>query len=121
MSSSIVSVLAAVVGASLTAVMVTLAVSLALLATTALGGHSYNGGAGTITLKQFGASAPAEELFAHYGFSVEAIVVQGQMWLTVAGQTRSLERGDRFQLDRDVPHSERYGAEGATYWVARRN
>lgn len=66
--------------------------------------------------------APDTVLDEHtHPFSVEAIVVQGQMWLTVAGLTRSLERGDRFQLDRDVPHSERYGAEGATYWVARRN
>ena len=23
-------------------------------------------------------------------------------------------------LERDMPHSERYGSEGATYWVARR-
>lgn len=54
-------------------------------------------------------------------FSVDAIVVQGQMFLTVAGHTRELGRGDRFALERDVPHSERYGPQGATYWVARRN
>lgn len=54
-------------------------------------------------------------------FSVEAIVVQGQMFLTVAGQTREMGRGDRFALEHDVPHSERYGPQGATYWVARRN
>ena len=29
--------------------------------------------------------------------------------------------GDTFTLERDVPHSERYGAQGAAYWVARRN
>lgn len=28
---------------------------------------------------------------------------------------------DRFELATDVAHAERYGAEGATYWVARRN
>ena len=43
------------------------------------------------------------------------------MWLTVAGQTRHLHPGDRFELDAHVPHDERYGPEGATYWVARRN
>lgn len=54
-------------------------------------------------------------------FSVKAVVTQGQMWLTVDGQTQALQRGDCFVLDRDVPHDERYGPEGATYWVARRN
>ncbi len=53
-------------------------------------------------------------------FSVEALVVQGEMWLTCGDRTRHLRRGDRFTLDAHVPHAERYGAEGATYWVARR-
>lgn len=52
-------------------------------------------------------------------FSVRALVVQGEMWLTVDGKTQHLRAGDRFELDRDVPHVERYGAEGATYWAAR--
>ncbi len=54
-------------------------------------------------------------------FAVKAVVTHGQMWLTVDGQTRALQRGDWFELARDVPHGERYGPEGATYWVARRN
>lgn len=54
-------------------------------------------------------------------FSVDARVVQGEMWLTCGDQTRHLRPGDRFELARDVPHAERYGTEGATYWVARRN
>ena len=54
-------------------------------------------------------------------FSVEALVVQGEMWLTVGKETRHLKPGDKFALDRDVPHAERYGPEGATYWAARRN
>ena len=53
-------------------------------------------------------------------FSVKALVVQGEMWLTVGDRTRHLRAGDRFELDYGVPHAERYGAEGATYWVARR-
>ncbi len=54
-------------------------------------------------------------------FSVDALVVQGEMWLTVNGQTRHLLPNDRFTLARDVPHEERYGAQGATYWVARKS
>lgn len=54
-------------------------------------------------------------------FSASARVVQGEMWLTVGGSTRHLRVGDSFELARDVEHAERYGAEGATYWVARRN
>jgi len=54
-------------------------------------------------------------------FAVQALVTQGQLWLTVQGQTRELRAGDRFELERDVPHEERYGPEGATYWVARRH
>lgn len=54
-------------------------------------------------------------------FSVEALVVQGEMWLTVGTDTRHLLPGDTFKLERELPHSERYGAEGATYWAARRH
>ena len=54
-------------------------------------------------------------------FAVSARVVQGEMWLTVGEAVRHLLPGDTFTLDREVPHAERYGDEGATYWVARRN
>jgi len=54
-------------------------------------------------------------------FAVDALVVQGEMWLTVNGQTQHLMPQDRFTLARDVAHEERYGAEGATYWVARKS
>ena len=65
---------------------------------------------------------PATVLVTHtYPFAVDAVVVQGEMWLSVAGQTRHLRPGDPFALDAHVPHAERYGSEGATYWVARRN
>jgi hypothetical protein len=53
-------------------------------------------------------------------FAVKALVTEGEMWLTVGDATRHLKIGDTFELDRGVPHAERYGAEGATYWVARR-
>lgn len=54
-------------------------------------------------------------------FDVLALVVQGQMWLTVGDETRRLSEPDTFELEADLPHAERYGDEGATYWVARRN
>ncbi len=54
-------------------------------------------------------------------FGVKALVTQGEMWLTIDDHTQHLLAGDRFALDRDIPHAERYGAEGATYWVARKN
>ena len=54
-------------------------------------------------------------------FAVKAKVVQGEMWLTVNGETQHLTPGDLFELERGVPHSERYGPQGATYWVARLN
>ena len=54
-------------------------------------------------------------------FSLRALVVQGEMWLSVGEQTQHLQPGQSFQLARHELHAERYGASGATYWVARRN
>jgi quercetin dioxygenase-like cupin family protein len=66
--------------------------------------------------------APGTVVESHtHAFAADALVVQGEMWLTVDGATRHLKTGDRFALDREVPHAERYGSEGATYWVARRS
>lgn len=66
--------------------------------------------------------APNTVLDTHtHPFAVQALVVQGELWLADAGGERHLRPGDRFTLAREVPHAERYGAEGATYWVARRN
>jgi quercetin dioxygenase-like cupin family protein len=53
-------------------------------------------------------------------FAVEALVVRGEMWLTVGDETQHLLAGDTFTLEHRVPHAERYGSEGATYWAARR-
>jgi quercetin dioxygenase-like cupin family protein len=50
---------------------------------------------------------------------VDALVVDGEMWLTCGERTRHLKPGDRFTLARAEPHAERYGPAGATYWVAR--
>jgi hypothetical protein len=65
---------------------------------------------------------PSKVLDSHtHPFALRALVVAGEMWLTVGDDTRHLGPGDPFELDRDVPHAERYGAAGATYWVARRS
>lgn len=52
-------------------------------------------------------------------FSADALVVQGEMWLTVGDETRHLRPRDTFRLDAGTPHAERYGSEGATLWVGR--
>lgn len=66
--------------------------------------------------------APDTVLATHtHPFAVQAVVTQGELWLGCSGETRHLRPGDTFTLERDVPHDERYGPEGATYWVARKN
>ena len=66
--------------------------------------------------------APGTVLDTHtHPFDADAVVAQGEMWLTCEGSTRHLKLGDTFTLAREVPHAERYGPQGATYWVARRN
>lgn len=65
--------------------------------------------------------SPGEVVATHtHPFIADALVVQGEMWLTVDGRTQHLQSGGRFTLDAGVPHDERYGPDGATYWVARR-
>jgi len=56
-----------------------------------------------------------------HDFAVKALVVAGEMWLTEGERTRHLRAGDGFELAAGAPHAERYGAEGATYWAARRH
>ena len=66
--------------------------------------------------------APGQENPLHeHPFDTYAFVVRGELWLTVAGHTRHLRAGDTFELARHVPHSERYGPQGATFWAARVN
>lgn len=66
--------------------------------------------------------APDTVLDTHtHPFAVRAVVVAGQMWLSVDGVERELTVGDTFVLEANVPHAERYGPAGASYWVARKN
>ena len=56
-----------------------------------------------------------------HSFAAKALVVQGEMWLTVGSRMQHLKPGDGFELEPGVPHAERYGPDGAIYWVARTN
>jgi hypothetical protein len=53
-------------------------------------------------------------------FAAKALLVSGEMWLTQRGETRHLIAGEGFELDAEEPHAERYGEQGAIYWVGRR-
>lgn len=65
--------------------------------------------------------APLTLLDMHtHPFAAKVLVTRGEMWLTVGDLTRQFRPGDTFEIEREVPHAERYGAEGTTYWVARR-
>jgi hypothetical protein len=90
----------------------------------------------TVTFREFEADARAQGfdevlerdwpaltvLDTHvHRFAVKALVVRGEMWLSVGNDTRHLRAGETFELEREVAHAERYGSDGATYWVARRN
>lgn len=66
--------------------------------------------------------APDTVLETHaHPFAVEALVIEGEMWLISAEGERHLRPGDRFSVPHSVPHGERYGNAGATVWVARRH
>ena len=51
----------------------------------------------------------------------KALVTRGEVWLGVGSESRHLHAGDTFELAHGVAHAERYGSEGATFWVARRH
>ncbi|MFC5496973.1 cupin domain-containing protein [Caenimonas terrae] len=64
---------------------------------------------------------PGQVVATHtHPFDASAVVVQGEMWLTVGEATQHIPAGGTFALARATPHAERYGSEGATYWVGRR-
>jgi quercetin dioxygenase-like cupin family protein len=66
--------------------------------------------------------APGTVVDTHtHPFAVKALMVRGELWLTQGGSTRHLQAGDTFELAHAVPHAERYGSEGATFWAARRH
>jgi len=56
-----------------------------------------------------------------HSFGVQALVVQGDVSLGVGDHLQDLVAGSRFSLEPGIPHTERYGAQGAVFWVARNN
>ncbi len=66
--------------------------------------------------------APLQEVAEHrHPFSAKALVIEGEMWLGIVGEPeRHLRVGDGFELAARQAHTERYGPQGAIYWVARR-
>lgn len=65
---------------------------------------------------------PLTVLATHeHEFDAKALVVDGDLWLTAEGETHHLRAGATFELDARLPHAERYGSDGAIYWVARRS
>jgi quercetin dioxygenase-like cupin family protein len=80
---------------------------------------SLEAGADEVLEKRY---APGEVVETHaHPFTADALVTEGEMWLIRAGETQHLKVGDTFHLPNGTQHSEKYGPEGATYWVARRN
>jgi mannose-6-phosphate isomerase-like protein (cupin superfamily) len=66
--------------------------------------------------------APNTVVSTHtHPFDAQAMVTHGEFWLTCDGHTQHLRPGDTFALGSHVPHEERYGPEGATFWVARKH
>ena len=65
---------------------------------------------------------PHTKLDEHtHPFEANAIVVQGEVTLGIQGkEPRKLKAGDTFHVLANTPHTELYGSEGATYWVARK-
>ncbi len=56
----------------------------------------------------------------HHPFDVKGLMVAGELWLTRGDTTEHLREGDIFEVPLGELHAERYGRQGATFWVARR-
>ncbi len=81
--------------------------------------HKLREGFDEVLVREWGPSF-ANETHDH-PFDTEALVIEGEFWLTVRGQSLHYRAGDTFKVARGVPHSERYGAQGAVFWAARKN
>lgn len=61
------------------------------------------------------------ELGEHrHAFEAKALVTQGELHIMVRGTERLYRAGDVFHLQPDEPHAERYGPQGVTYLVGRK-
>lgn len=57
----------------------------------------------------------------HHPFDTDAVVAQGEFWLTLNDATTHYRCGDTFKVARGIEHSEKYGPNGATFWAARKH
>lgn len=57
--------------------------------------------------------------FHHHEFTADAIVIEGEFWLTVEGKTMHFFPGDSFHVPAKVEHKEKFGKDGCVFWVAR--
>ena len=53
-------------------------------------------------------------------FDVKVQLSAGQVQMTFDSGVQTYQAGQTFFIARDVEHSELYGSEGATFWVARK-
>jgi len=60
-----------------------------------------------------------ENKFHCHEFTADAIVIEGDLWLTIEGKSKHLHPGDSFLVPAYVEHNEKYGPEGCVFWVAR--
>lgn len=56
----------------------------------------------------------------HHPFDVKALVLDGQIALTVDGQSRAYRAGEVFTMAAGCKHGEDVGADGVRYVVGRR-
>lgn len=76
-------------------------------------------GFGQIEAKTLAADASTTE--HSHPFDVRALVVEGRISLTVAGDTRTYAKGDVFTMAADCRHAEQVGSAGVSYVVGRRH
>lgn len=55
-----------------------------------------------------------------HAFEAKALILEGELTLTVAGKKTRYQTGDVFHLMTNETHSERYGPEGVCYLVGRK-
>ena len=61
------------------------------------------------------------ELDTHtHPFEAKALILAGKIHIRAEGAERVYRPGDTFHLAANAPHTERYGAQGVQYLVARR-
>ncbi|MBB3260254.1 hypothetical protein F4827_004931 [Paraburkholderia bannensis] len=53
-------------------------------------------------------------------FEAKALIVAGEIAISVAGEERLYRAGDVFHLGAHVPHVERYGPQGVQYLAGRK-